>query len=294
MVNLEWYRTFKYIYESNSLTVASQKLYMTQPGVSKQLAALEAHVGQTLFERTSRKLLPTEYGKFLYTQVIGYLEGLERAERKFKKGSNKKCPSIVVGCSYDIFIHSFIRKISDMNLYVTFRFGNEQELADQLEREKIHLLITEQKYTGYDHEFRPMFRDKLSLIASPSVGEPPFPRIHKSNSKEIGQWLSAQTWYAYDNDLTYINDYWKENFSTRPDIMARYVFPSAKDIALALQTGEGISVIPEFVCNKEIADGRLVCLFPDAVSPAFQAWWAYKSNVRYLYEINLFMKSLER
>jgi len=69
MINFEWYRTFKTIYECDSISEASKKLFMTQPGVSKQLSALEGRIRKKLFVRTARKTIPTEYGKFLYTQM---------------------------------------------------------------------------------------------------------------------------------------------------------------------------------------------------------------------------------
>ncbi len=46
MINLEWLRTFSAIYECKNITEASKKLNMTQPGVSKHLAALENHIGK--------------------------------------------------------------------------------------------------------------------------------------------------------------------------------------------------------------------------------------------------------
>jgi Transcriptional regulator len=45
MVNLEWYRTFKAIYEQGTLTGAAEILLITQPGVSQQLTALETYMG---------------------------------------------------------------------------------------------------------------------------------------------------------------------------------------------------------------------------------------------------------
>ena len=54
MVNLEWYRTFKAVYQTGSLTAASKALFISQPNVSQHLSALEAHVGKQLFERKPR------------------------------------------------------------------------------------------------------------------------------------------------------------------------------------------------------------------------------------------------
>ena len=67
MLNLEWYRTFKAIYRQGSLTAAAQELFISQPNVSQHLAALESYMGTRLFERTGRRIVPTEPGKLLYT-----------------------------------------------------------------------------------------------------------------------------------------------------------------------------------------------------------------------------------
>lgn len=287
MLNLEWYRTFKYIFELNSLTEAAQKLYMSQPGVSKQLAALEAYVDQKLFERKARKMIPTEYGKFLYTQLVGPLELLEDVERKFKKGSNKECPSLVVGCSYDLFKQIFLKEINKIDMYLTFQFGNEKELIDQLERKKLHLLVTEHEYQGYDHSLKRIASGQLVLVASPNL-IPPHDDLNRQTEEKITQWLSKQTWYTYNNKLKYVNRYWQENFHSRPNIMTKYVFPSAMDIVTALREGKGLAVIPQFACKKEIKKKELLCLFPNSKRPEWNIHWAYKNSTKFLFEIDMF------
>ena len=292
MVNLEWFRTFKYIYEHSSLTFAAQKLFMTQPGVSKQLNALEAHVGKKLFDRTSRKMLPTEYGKILYNQVIDHLDGLERAEQTFRRECNKKCPSLVIGCTEDIFRHSILKEIRKINMYLTFKFGKDTELIDLLEEEKIHLMITDKKPTnsGYDHKL--LFKEYLVLVASSTLPLPPFAEIDKVNMKELMQWMSVQTWYANENELKYINEYWKDNFRTHPNIIAKYVFPSGKDIVLAMEEGSGLSVLPEYLCKKEVEEGKLKILFPNALRPEIRGYWVCKKKSGFFYELTHLQNTL--
>ena len=77
--NLEWLRTFKAIYETGTLTAAAQELFISQPGVSLHLNSLEAYTGYKLFERTAKKMTPTEKGKILYNFVVAPLEKLERS-----------------------------------------------------------------------------------------------------------------------------------------------------------------------------------------------------------------------
>lgn len=293
MVNLEWFRTFKYIYENNSLTLAAEKLFMTQPGVSKQLNALEAHVGKKLFDRTSRKMLPTEYGKMLYTQLIAHLDGLEKAEQTFKRECNKNCPSLVIGCTDDIFRHPFLREIRKMNMYLTFKSGEEAELLDQLEKEQIHLLISDRKPSNSDHEYKLIFKEYLVLVASSALPLPPITDITSDNMKEVIQWMSDQTWYAYGNELKYITAYWRDNFRMNPTILAKYVFTSGKDVSLALEEGSGLSVLPAYLCQKEVEDGKLKILFQNAVKPEIKGYWVYKKKSSFLYEITLLQTALE-
>jgi DNA-binding transcriptional LysR family regulator len=77
MVNLEWYRTFKAIYKTGTLTGAAVELFISQPGVSLHLSSLENYVGYKLFNRTGRKMIPTERGKVLYNFIVNALSKLE-------------------------------------------------------------------------------------------------------------------------------------------------------------------------------------------------------------------------
>jgi DNA-binding transcriptional LysR family regulator len=71
MVNLEWYRSFVQVYRvGRTVSKASESLHLTQPAVSQHLAGLEANLGTLLFQRMSRRMVPTEVGRRLYTQVV--------------------------------------------------------------------------------------------------------------------------------------------------------------------------------------------------------------------------------
>ena len=102
MVNYEWYRTFKAIYESGTLTSAAQVLFASQPGVSLHLNSLEAYVGFKLFERKARRMIPTERGKVLYAFLQEPLSRLEEAEKVFKRSTNDATPTVSIGMCFEI------------------------------------------------------------------------------------------------------------------------------------------------------------------------------------------------
>src|SRR5215211_9003997 len=59
-------QAFCAVVEKKSFSHAAEKLGVTQPAVSLQVRALEHRLGQTLFDRSGRRVEPTEAGRRLY------------------------------------------------------------------------------------------------------------------------------------------------------------------------------------------------------------------------------------
>src|SRR5262245_6594076 len=106
MLNLEWFRTFKAIYETGNLTAAAQMLFISQPGVSLHLNSLENYTGHRLFERETRKMKPTERGVILYNCIIDPINKLAEAEESFFRNSKVERPTISVGMGFETFEHT--------------------------------------------------------------------------------------------------------------------------------------------------------------------------------------------
>ena len=59
-------RMFVRVVESGSFSAVAREAGVGQPAVSKQITALEAHLGAQLLRRTSRSLSLTEAGQDFY------------------------------------------------------------------------------------------------------------------------------------------------------------------------------------------------------------------------------------
>jgi len=292
MVNFEWYRTFKAIYECNSISGASKKLFITQPGVSKHLSALESQIGKKLFIRTARKTLPTEYGKFLYTQIATFIVGLEKAEGDFSKKGNKHCPSIVIGSRYDYFKKELLDKLSELDMFVTIHFGTSDELTKSIENGKIHLLIGTNKYNTYPHQFSKLESEKLVLVASKNLEIPKEIKNQKVDKKKFENWLKKQTWFAFDNELPFIGRFWEYQFNKRPQIMAKIVFSSFSGIISTMKRMDGLCVIPMYACKEALKNKEIQIVIPDLELAENKLFCSHKSNSENLYEIRLFKEKM--
>ena len=62
-MELRQIRYFTVVAAELSFTRAAQKLHVSQPPLSFQIASLEAELGARLFDRTSRRVVLSEAGK---------------------------------------------------------------------------------------------------------------------------------------------------------------------------------------------------------------------------------------
>jgi DNA-binding transcriptional LysR family regulator len=74
------FRVFVRVAESGSFSAVAREMNISQPAISRQIAALEDHVGERLLHRTTRSLTLTDDGRDLLTHAARVLDTLEEAE----------------------------------------------------------------------------------------------------------------------------------------------------------------------------------------------------------------------
>ena len=79
-------RIFVRVVERGSFSSVAREAGVGQPAVSKQITALEAHLGVQLLRRTSRNLSLTEAGQEFYESAVRLLDDLEAAESRVGRG----------------------------------------------------------------------------------------------------------------------------------------------------------------------------------------------------------------
>ncbi|MGP9810863.1 LysR family transcriptional regulator [Rhodopseudomonas sp. NSM] len=86
MDRLDAMRMFVRVVESGSFSQAARDLNVSQPTVSKQLAALEARLGTQLLSRNSRALAVTPAGQDYYEATVRILQDIDLVEERILEG----------------------------------------------------------------------------------------------------------------------------------------------------------------------------------------------------------------
>ena len=261
MVNLEWYRSFAAIYKIGTITGAAETLYMTQPGVSQHLSALETLMGHKLFIRAPRKMVPTEYGKELYSQLIGAIEGLERVEQKFKRIS-KELPLIRIGTPLEYFHQIALHKLKNTIFRFWFQFDITAKLIEKLEKGDLDIVIATQTPGKKDFEFAKLADESFLLVGASDISLPNFKKGKREEQNNLYEhWLTNQKWITYSANLPIIRRFWLENFKKRPNIQPAMVIPNLHSIKKAVELGLGISLLPDYLCSEELNKNKIKLLW---------------------------------
>ena len=86
MDRLDAIRLFVRVVECGSFSAVAREVGVGQPAVSKQIAALEAHLGAQLVQRTSRRISLTEAGQAFHESARRLVDDFEAAQSLVGKG----------------------------------------------------------------------------------------------------------------------------------------------------------------------------------------------------------------
>lgn len=98
-------QAFMAVAESGSFSGAAERLFLTQPAVSKRIAVLEQQLGARLFDRVGRRIRLTEAGEALLPRARKVLQELEDMGRAINNLTGEVSGTLRIGTSHHIGLH---------------------------------------------------------------------------------------------------------------------------------------------------------------------------------------------
>lgn len=292
MVNLEWYRTFKAVYQTGSLTAASKALFISQPNVSQHLSALEVHVGKQLFERKPR-LVPTDHGKLFYTQLVEPLEKLENLEVSFTALCRRQqLPTIRLGTVKELFHSVSLKRLTHLSTDLTVSFGITKDLLAKLSDGDLDFVVATHQADRKNILFEPIFIESFVLAGNPAIDISAFRTLVKRQDwNKAEEWLLQQTWFAYSADLAIIRRFWLVNFQKRPAIKPRFIIPDMNTILQAISEYGGITIAADYLVKDLKKTGKIIEVWKGNVPTTNTIYLAYNKTRTTMAQVEL-VKSL--
>lgn len=287
MLNLEWFRTFKAIYETGNLTAAAQEIFISQPGASLHLSSLESYTGYRLFERETRKMVPTERAVILYNSIIDSMNNLVHAEQVFYRNGKVGKPTIGAGMGFEAFGHTLEQHIAKLPFNLMLKFGEPDQLLHDLHNGTLDLIVTGHTSRLPNLEYTAFTKEHMVLICGSDTDTTALHALVQENkTTDIRKWLKQQTWFATVNDMEHINHFWQANFDCQPDFKPNHILPSSGSILRCLCSSNGFAVMPDLLCKKEVDDQTVRLPWQGSVNMENTLHFVKRKKTTYPHEIH--------
>ena len=164
---------FVAVVEKKSFSQAAARLGVTQPAISLQIRSLEERLGQTLLDRSGRRVEPTEAGLLLYrkAQRILQLEA-QLDEELAREESGELHGTLAIGAStgpgghlVPLLLCEFQREHGDLTVSLTI--SDTDRVIDQVAERELELGVVGAFRRHRALEFEPLVRDEIVLAVPP-------------------------------------------------------------------------------------------------------------------------------
>ncbi len=173
-LDLNLIKTFLCVYECKSILLASKKLYISQPAVTKSIQKLEELLGGKLFVRTPKGVIATNEGEEFNSACYNSMKVLNNGMNKFASLSNLNEGKLNIGSSSTIirkilldFIVKFNKKYP--NIVISIIDANSEKLEKYVKKNYIDLAILNLPIKEPEKfQITPIFETHDCFIASKS------------------------------------------------------------------------------------------------------------------------------
>lgn len=171
-VTLRELKLFLAVASSGSLLRAAEDIGLTQPALSRAIAALEGTLGVRLFDRSNRGVAPTPHGEILLRHANGVFEELRQAVDEMEFLTDASRGNVRVGATPAIcaaLLPHTIRNVLASRPRLQFHVEelDAAKLRGELVGRSLDLGIGSGRVAGESNElvFERLFEDRLFVVA---------------------------------------------------------------------------------------------------------------------------------
>lgn len=282
---------FARVADAGSFSRAAEKLHLPKSTVSRRVAALEAHLGERLLHRTTRKLSVTDFGRSVLDHAHHVAEEVDAAaslalQRKAQPSGRLRVsmPGDLASLVFSDLFAEFVARYPAIDLEVDLSprrvdlIGENFDVAIRMGDLPDDASLAARRIATWSG----------GLFAAPAYiarrGQPPEPEALMEHdalrlllrSGEPMPWILArgeQRWEGIPPGRTTANS---------PDLLIRLA-----------RAGVGIAVVKHHFVEPYVRSGELVPVLPDWQMPAVDAWAVFPGRRLMPARTRVFLDAIE-
>ncbi|WP_145188665.1 MULTISPECIES: LysR family transcriptional regulator [unclassified Pseudomonas] len=289
-IRSEELQVFVAVIDSGSISAAAEQLGQTPSAVSRTLSRLEAKLGTTLVNRTTRRMDLTEEGRVFLDSARKVLEQMDEMEERLSMSRQSPSGRLRINAAAPFMLHAIVPWIGDFRRQypgIELELNTDDLIIDLLEQ-STDVAIRIGELADSSLHARSLGCSPVQVLASPAyLQRHGTPRrvedLHGHTLLGFSQPESLNRWPLRHAE----GDHWR----IRPALVASSG-ETLRQLALA---GEGIVSLSHFMTHEDIRQGRLKVLLSEANNGYRQPIHAvYYRNTQLALRIQCFLDFIQR
>jgi len=272
-------KTFAAAAKYQSVTKAARELGVSQPGVSRQLKLLEAHIGGELYRRLPNGIELTENGQLFLRRLTPILDQIAQLTGDFKASAQRsKKTALHVGGTFNVsalLLPALLSRFKLRHPYaeLELRTSNPEQLESLLIANSIAIAVTICAGKSPRLACEPLRREKIVMFvpADHRLAEKTHPRLTEIMSEPLIIRGVKGSFSATELVLSRL----REN-GLRFKIGMRCEGPS--EVKAAVRHGMGIGLAFEDTVKAEVKTGEFKILNVRGLKMAGQSYIVYRKD----------------
>jgi len=282
-------KIFRRVAESGSFSAVSREMHISQPTVSKQIAALEDDLCTKLLSRSTRELNLTDAGQRYYERCCLILDELDETEANIRNQQNFPTGLLrinlpiaagrikILPCIWDFF-----NSYPDLKMDTRF----DDNYVDLI-KEGVDVAIRIGELSDSSLVARKIGTIPRYLVASSAY-------LEKHGEPKTLQELQQHNCIVY-NLLNTRNEWHfnSKNGKQKISVHGRFSSNSPDAIRQAVTQGQGIAVILGWIVEQDIAQGKMKVIMKDYAPTALDINAVYPQRRFMPAKVSLFLDYLQ-
>jgi DNA-binding transcriptional LysR family regulator len=280
-MNTAYLKTFIEVINLKSFSKAADKLYISQPAVTKQMQILEQETGTVLIKREGKEVVATEEGKFFYKHALNMLNLEDEILNTYsKKSKNKTAKEELIIYSSTLpanyILHDLIYDFSNLHPNITYKIikTDSKKVYETIDEGLVNFGFTGSLIKKKNIKSICLAQDELVLALAPS--------LFKKKSPDVP--ISICDVLNYDFILrengsatlsTFLNTLSSLGYKTK-DINIKITASDDEIVKNMVKKGMGVSIFSKFLISEDIKNGQIVPLKIKDLSIKRNLYFIYK------------------
>ncbi|KAA8733939.1 LysR family transcriptional regulator [Acinetobacter qingfengensis] len=250
-MNIATFEAFIKVMETGSISIAAEKLFVTQPAVTKRIHSLEDYLGIKLFEAVGRGIQPNQTAHQILPRIKQWLYELEDIQRDASQAQQNIQGKLKIGTSHHIGLHHlpkylkpFAQHYPQVELDIQFV---DSERAHQLvlagDIELAFLTLPPQNDPRL--HYQPLWQDPLIFVAAPFHPLAQQKQLQLQDLTRFPSLLPAA--HTYTSQIT-LAEFEKHHLKPQISMTTNPL----ESIRMLVSIGLGWSVLPQTLINQDL------------------------------------------